>query len=243
MAATCGHGHRLLGSPGSREKGGSKPQTSSCCLDTIRTAGVWGAQTDGVGRAALAVSPTPAQRMLRTRSSCSMGARQPRGHSSPPCSKPCVQPRLLWARSPFKADSVLRWPRAVPTVPLPGSPTCCPPHLLPSVLHPHFYLQRGKPRGRTRGWQSLGRSLTAWPGRCSLCQGWLGAAREAARLGAGQGSCCLGCVARRRSSHPRSKPTVLEARYPPWGPGAWHLPASASGAAQQALGLGRSLSC
>lgn len=66
MAATCRHGHGLLGSLGSREKGGSEPQTSPCRLGPVRTAEVWDSWTDGAGRASLAVSPMPAQGMPRT---------------------------------------------------------------------------------------------------------------------------------------------------------------------------------
>lgn len=44
MAATCRHGHGLLGSLRSRDKGGSKPQTSPYCLGTVRTPGWQSAQ-------------------------------------------------------------------------------------------------------------------------------------------------------------------------------------------------------
>lgn len=69
MAATCGHGHGLQGSLGSREKGGSKPWASPCCPGR----GL-GAQMGTARRAAPAVSP-------RTRPSCSVGTRQPHSHS------------------------------------------------------------------------------------------------------------------------------------------------------------------
>ena len=191
MAATCRHGHGLLGSLGSREKGGSEPRTSPCRLGPVRTAEVWGARTDGAGRAALTTSPTPAQWTPHTRPSRFAGVCQPHGHG-PPCCKPWAQPCLPWARSPFKPESMLQWPRAhshraaagQPRSPPATSARTAPPHR-PAALGAPWQEQRPaepqeKPRhtpglvlpapglagGGWRGgraWRSAGRLL---PGLC-----------------------------------------------------------------------------